>query len=290
MRHVYHIILMLVLALWTGCSERMNNYSATVPQPNERFASSMAYNKAHGYATLKVPDGNYRIYVCSDTHLDKTADNFKHFIRLYHDDADCPAAVNLGDLVEACESYDFFEQALKDTPAGEGKHDTLFVTPGNHDLYRNQWESFQKHWPTSTYYFVVEAQDSAKTRDLFICLDSAQGTLGTLQLRWLRDLLESSHAAYRHIFIFSHVNMYRRDNTYADISTLPLEETMELMDLFSRSHVTQYWSGHDHGRELFSIGGVTYIIVDTLKDPYPEPAYMILHVGEQVENTFHSIP
>ena len=243
----------------------------------------------HGNAVLKVPDGNYRIYVCSDTHLNKTADNFRCFIRRYHNDADCPAAVHLGDLVEACETYDFFEQAQKETPAPAGKQDTLFVTPGNHDLFRNQWDSFLKHWPTSTYYFVVESQNLPKTKDLYICLDSAQGTLGTLQLRWLRDFLVSAHAEYRHIFIFTHLNMYRRDNTYADIATLPLEETIELMSLFSQCNITQYWSGHDHGRELFTIGGVTYIIVDTMKDSYPESAYMILHVGDKVENTFISI-
>lgn len=290
MRNIYSIITaLLVLTVLTGCSERSNDYSAIVPSVNERFASSMEYNKAHGYAVLKVPDGDYRIYVCSDTHLNRTADNFRRFIRLYHDDADCPVAVNLGDLVEACETYDFYEQVLKETPAQAGKQDTMFVTPGNHDLFRNQWESFKKHWPTSTYYFTVEVQDSAQTKDLYICLDTAQGTLGTLQMRWLRDLLESSRIAFRHIVIFTHVNMYSRDHTYADISTLPLEETMELMDLFSRSGVAQYWAGHDHGRELFTIGGVTYIIVDTLKDPYPEPAYMIVHVGEKVENTFHAI-
>jgi len=289
MRNSYNILIaLLVLAFGTSC-ERMNDFSVIVPSVNERFTSSMEYNSTHGYAVLKVPDGDYRIYVCSDTHLDKTADNFKRFIRLYHDDADCPAAVALGDLVEACETYDFFVQAQNETPAPAGKQDTMFVTPGNHDLYRNQWANYKKHWPTSTYYFVVEVQDSVKTKDLYICLDSAQGTLGTLQLRWLRDLLASARNTYRHIFIFTHVNMYSRDNTYADISTLPLEETMELMDLFSRCGVAQYWSGHDHGRELFSIGGVTYIIVDTLKDPYPEPAYMIVHVGEKVENTFHSI-
>ena len=108
-------------------------------------------------------------------------------------------------------------------------------------------------------------------------------------MNWLRDLLASSFSEYRHIIVFTHVNLFRRDNTYGDISNFPIEESTELMGLFTKYHVKQVWTGHDHAREEFSIGGVTYINIDHMKDRYPDASYMILHVGDQLENTFHNI-
>ena len=270
-------------------SDYMNYFSYETPSVDQRFETSMEYNNSHGYAVIKVPDGNYRVFVCTDTHLHETANNFRHFIQLYHDDPDCPVAVDCGDLVESYESYDFFMSALNETPAPAEKKDTMFVTPGNHDIFFSQWSEFVKHWHTSTYYFTIEAQDSTHTKDLYISLDSAHGTIGRAQMNWLRDLLESSSSQYRHIIVFTHVNLFRRDNTYGDISVLPIEESTELMGLFTKYHVKQVWTGHDHGREEFSIGGVKYIIIDCMKDLYPDATYMILQVSDQLENTFHSI-
>ena len=288
-----NIVKIIIFAFWAtllSCkSDFLNYFSYETPSVEQRFATSMEYNNTHGYAVIKVPDGNYRIFVCTDTHLHQTANNFRHFIQLYHDDLDCPVAVNCGDLVESDESYDFFMSVLNDTPAPAGKKDTLFVTPGNHDIFFSQWFDYVKHWPTTTYYFTIEAQDSTHTKDLYISLDSAHGTIGRAQMNWLKDLLESSFSQYRHIIVFTHVNLFRRDNTKGLISNLPLEESTELMGLFTKYNVKQVWTGHDHTREEFSIGGVTYILIDRMKDLDPNASYMILHVNDQLENTFHKI-
>ncbi len=264
-------------------------FTSAKPYVDDRFDKSMEYNNRVGYPTLTVKDDDYRIYVCTDTHLKNTANNLQRFVQLYHDDKDCPAAVHLGDLVESDESYGRFVEAVQDVPVNPSKKDTMFVTLGNHDIFYAQWQDFTEYWPASTYYFVVQSQGKNKVKDLYICLDSAQGKIGNKQMKWLKWVLANAQGNYRHVIVFTHINLFRRDNTYADISTTALEETYELMWLFTRFGVKQFWSGHDHSREEFTEGGVKYIIVDSMEDDNPNAAYMILHVGAQLNNTFHFI-
>lgn len=280
----------MVAMVFGGCdNDSLAPFSSKAPSVDERFLESMEYNNRVGYPTLKVKDDEYRIYVCTDTHIHGKGTKFQQFIQLYHDDRDCPAAVHLGDLVESSESYDHFVDLLEEVPASPSKKDTMFVTLGNHDIFYAQWQSFTEHWPASVYYFVVESSGKTKAKDLFICLDSAQGKIGAKQLNWLKWVLANSQGNYRHVIVFSHVNIFRRDNTSADISTTALEETYELMWLFTHYGVKQFWSGHDHSREEFTEGNVKYIIVDSMEDDNQDAAYMILHVGEQLNNTFHFI-
>ena len=291
MTKTYLVLSIIVLTLlYSGCSkDAMSLFEGVVPPVDKRFEKSMYFNDLHGYTTLKVRDDSYRIYVCTDTHVKDSTKTLRKFIQLYHDDRDCPAAVHVGDLIESDETYRTFVQAFADTPPSPSKHDTMFVAIGNHDIFYKQWYDYTYFWPTSTYYFVVQSQGKTKAKDLYVCLDSAQGKIGLLQMKWLKDLLKTSASEYRHIIVFSHVNIFRRENTSADISTTALEETYELMWLFSEYGVKQFWAGHDHSREEFTEGGVKYIIIDSMKEGEPEAAYMILHVGSQLNNTFHFI-
>lgn len=259
---------------------------STVPSLEKRFAKSQYFNERGGCVTITTPNDDYRIYVCTDTHVKTTTDNLRKFVSLYHNDADCPAAVHCGDLIESDEHYSVFVNAVKEASLG-GKQDTMFVTIGNHDIFYKQWNDYTTFWPASTYYFEVETQGPKHVKDLYICLDSAQGKIGHMQMKWLKDLIQTNYHKYRHIIVFSHVNIFRRNNTSADISTTSLEETYELMWLFTRYNVKQFWSGHDHSREEFTEGGVKYIIIDSMEDDNPNAAYMILHVGNQLNNTFH---
>lgn len=289
-RYLYIGTVVALSFVFVGCDkDSMAMFTSEKPYVDDRFDKSMFYNNYAGYPTLTVKDDEYRIYVCTDTHLKETSNNFRTFIQRYHDDKDCPAAVHLGDLVESDASYELIINALAETPASPSKKDTMFITLGNHDIFYTQWYNYTQYWPTSTYYFVVQSQGKNKVKDLYICLDSAQGKIGTKQMKWLRSLLESSHSDYRHVIVFTHINIFRRDNTHADISTTALEETYELMWLFTRFGVKQFWSGHDHSREEFSEGNVKYMIIDSMEDDNPHAAYMILHVGSQLNNTFHFI-
>ncbi len=274
--------------IFCGCNEDyLSPFKSHPPAPAERFALSMEYNNKHGYADIRVPNEQYNIYVCTDTHIASSNTTFARFVELYRNDIHCPVACCLGDLVEATYPYDIFVSAINETPANPEKSDTLFVTPGNHDLFFKQWESFIRIWKTSVYYFTVSCPNGIK--DLYICLDSAHATLGRKQLAWLVKTLQDSQTnTYRHTIVYTHVNIFRRDNTYNDISTFALEESEELMALFSTYQVEQVWMGHDHGRDIFCQGGVKYILVDSFMDN-KTGSYMVLHVGEHLYNTFHLI-
>ena len=288
---IKNIFLSLIfITLLTSCDENsLAPFASNYPSVDVRFRGSMTYNNLNSYATIRIPNKDYKIYVCTDTHvagqeLNKT---LKTFISLYKSDRDCPVACCLGDLVEADQTYEPFVAAFDGIKEHPNKTDTMFYCIGNHDIFYNQYYAYHHHIAkTTTYYFVVE---SGNTKDLFICLDTATGTLGRLQMEWLRSLFESEARKYRHIIVFTHVNLFRRDNTYADISTTSIEETYELMSLFKQYGVKQVWAGHDHARDEFIHGKVKYITIDSMEEDAPNAAYMILHVGDELNNTFHPI-
>lgn len=289
MKKRYIYIAVLVALFFSSCDENMGALvKSHTPTVNQRYQQYINYNSEHGYTTIQVHDDEYTVYVCTDTHVATVNKKLQTFIQTYRNDKTCPVAVCLGDLIEADHSYFWFKEAFDHVKTNPAKPDTMFVTIGNHDVFFDQWNDYIQYWPTAMYYFVVETNGKNKAKDLYICLDNAQGTFGELQIKWLKQTL-ANHDQYRHIIVYAHVNIFRRDNTSADIATVSLEETYELMSLFAQNGVEQYWSGHDHSREEFSHGGVKYIIVDSMEEDNKESAYMILHVGKELNNTFHQI-
>lgn len=278
--------------LCVGCNENsMALFESTAPSVDGRFDVSMQYNDEFGYVTIQANDDEYNVYVCADPHVETVNTKLQTFIQLYRDDRKCPVAICLGDLVGTGHSYVWFGDAFNHVKKDPAKSDTMFIAIGNHDLYYDHWSSYVQFCPTSTYYFVVETNGKNRARDLYICLDTAQGTLGKKQLQWLKSLLErTSDEGFRNIIVYSHVNIFRRDNTSADISTISLEEAYELMYLFTKYGVKQYLAGHDHAREEFVQGGVKYILVDSMEEENTSSAYMIIHVEKgEINNTFHPI-
>ena len=126
-------------------------------------------------------------------------------------------------------------------------------------------------------------------RDLYICLDSSDGTLGVKQLAWLRALLaQKQKEGFRHTIVFTHTHMFKRDGSQGHTSNYVLEETYEITSLLSRYGVDWYVSGHDHSREVTEYNGVKYIIVDANNDAEPQPGYMIAVVGRTLAYRFGS--
>lgn len=291
MKYTTYIIIALISILLSACDENyMAPFVSKYPSVDERFMISISYNNLYGYVTIPVANSEYTIYVCTDTHvtMEEGNKNLKTFIDLYKNDKTCPVACCLGDLVEADQPYTCFVDAFEGISTHPNKRDTMFVAIGNHDIFYNQWSYYHQFWPSTCYYFVVKA--SEKVKDLYICLDTATGTLGSTQMEWLRYVLqEADKEAYRHIIVFTHINLFRRDNTSGDISTTSIEETYELISLFRKHKVKQFWAGHDHSREEFMHGNVKYIIVDTMEENNENASFMILHVGEELNNTFHHI-
>lgn len=269
-----------VVGMFNGSSVRVE----------QRFADSQAYNDIHGFATVKAQSEIYRIFVHTDTHVTDTRDNLEYFIHQYRDALDCPVALHLGDLIDAQNHWEYMKSAYTDIPQNPNKPygDTLFVTLGNHDIYFGQWPQFKQYWGTASYYFIVETPSGK--RDLFIILDSAEGTLGVDQMAWFKDLLNWSDTQdFRHKVVCTHTHLFKSDGSQGHTSNYELEETYELMGLLAQHDVEMYWCGHDHSREVTTIGGVTYLVVDAIKDSANPAAYMIATMGEGIEYRFVEI-
>ena len=116
-------------------------------------------------------------------------------------------------------------------------------------------------------------------KDLFLVLDSATGTLGTKQTKWLKELLATNRTKYRHCIISKHTNLFNTDNTQSTSGNMPFEESFALMELFARHNVTLVLQGHDHYREDLTNNGVRYTVVGTIKDEATEPEYLKVAVS-----------
>ena len=173
--------------------------------------------------------------------------------------------------------------ALTFNPLTQERNDTLFATLGNHDLYFNQWEDYKSYWGTASYWFEVK---TPKYQDLFISLDTGNGTLGGKQLKWLRTILESKRTNYRHCIVYTHTNLFKEEESQFPTSNMTLEETFEITELMSKHHVNLFLQGHDHNREVLRYKDVLYVIVDAMLDDSKAPFYMIATCGETIDYKF----
>ena len=261
------------------------------PEVSTRFEQSMAYNDSVGIPAVVVPSADYRVYVCTDSHIDSIPTNLTAFVQAAAADTLCPLLLHLGDLVNAQGHIPYAVSLL--TPNQSPL--TTFLALGNHDIYFNQWDEWRSYFGTSVYWFYTMLPDST-ILDRFICLDSAEGTLGTAQLQWLRELLTTNHLPlttnhpFRHTIVFTHTHLFKRDNSQGHTSNYAVEETYELTSLLEQGGVDMYWCGHDHSREITDYAGFTSIVVDAIEDHYPPAFYMIADLSDQINYRFIQLP
>ena len=276
-----------------------------------RFAQSMLYNQEHGVDTIWVKDNAYHFYVMTDSHVDFSTNNLDQFVDDYlADSTAAPFCLHLGDLINSVNHYETcFEHIARiwegttDTCCCNPKdsclcrkdsccmndscfcnRDTCFITPGNHDIYFGQWATYLSLFKTGSYYFVVKTPNF---KDLFICLDSSDGTLGIDQRRWLEMTLAWAQSEnFRHIIAFTHTHFFKIDASQGHTSNYALEESYELLDIFSRYGVELVLQGHDHSRSLTTFKGVEYLIVDALEDHYYNAFYAIIDVSQAIDWRF----
>ena len=293
--HIYLCALFLMLsAIFTSCGpearlDMVGMFAGTSPTIDERFEESQQYNKQHGFSTLQAPVDDYRVYVCTDTHVTKTQKRWTYFIDQYRQDLLCPVAVHLGDIIDAQNYFDEMYSAYQALPSNPLKRDTLMAVCGNHDIYFKQWPEYLKYFKTCTYYFVVSTPSGAQ--DLFIVYDAADGTVGSKQLQWLRETLEwADNQDFRHIVACTHTHFFKRDASQGHTSNYTIEETYTLLNLFTKHGVDMVWSGHDHMREITQVKGMTCIVVDSMKDENENPYYMLVTMGKKIDYEFVAVP
>ena len=300
MKNIYIYLGSLFLVLGSICTacgpdtrlDMVGMFAGTSPTIDKRFEQSIEYNQQAGFATIHALMETYHVYVCTDTHIHKTRKRWEHFIDAYRADIQCPVAIHLGDIIDATTDFGYIEEALEPHPLTAilpTKPDTLMAVCGNHDIYFKQWETFIKAFKTSTYYFVV--QTPSGKQDLFVVYDSADGTVGSKQLKWLETTLQWADTQnFRHIVACSHTHFFKRDGSQGHTSNFTIEETYALLNLFTEHGVDMLWSGHDHAREITQVKGLTSIVVDSMKDEDKEPYYMLVTMGDKIDYEFIPVP
>jgi predicted phosphodiesterase len=265
--------------MMTACSDDMTLDLLGMFSPNGevvdvRYDQSMAYNATQGEIHLNMGSDDYMMYVCTDSHITrKSHKNLDYFIDTYNAETAPKIAVHLGDLIDAQKIFPCADSVLSLA------NDHLFITPGNHDVYFKQWPIYRSYFNTSIYWF--DTNNGSKKLDLFICLDTADGTLGTKQMKWLRELLEQkSKEGYRRIIVYTHTHFWKLDDSQGHTSNFALEETYELAALLAQYNVAYVWSGHQHARQSVLFRGVNYLVLDATKDSEKGQSYMTVQMGE----------
>jgi hypothetical protein len=241
-------------------------YSET--EVNGRFSQSMEYNNNHPARIVHVSSNEYTLAFAGDCHVGETG----NLLELL-DSARSPhisALFLCGDNTTGLqEDYDRMKGILDTVSAT-----TWFMTTGNHDLYHAGWNTYYPYFGPSVYAVSIEAP---AVRDLVLVLDNSSGTVGNLQLDWIRSTLEEKRDDYRYCIVACHVNFFRNRFT---VSTNPLtEEIWALVDLFALHRVNLLVSGHDHKRYTEVFGATTYLTMDAVKDAESQTSWLKLRVS-----------
>ena len=289
MKKIRFSIYLVSALLLMACSEDSTLDMAGMFSPNgetvdTRFEQSIAYNETAGEIHLYMPLENYTIYMCSDSHITrKTHRNLDYFIHTYNAELGPKLAIHLGDLIDAQKNYPCADSVLN---LANGP---LFITPGNHDIYFKQWPIYRDYFKSSVYWF--DTNFLTKKLDLFICLDSAEGSLGRKQTQWLKELLEAkSKEGYRRIIVMTHTNLWKLDGSQGHTSNMALEETYELTSLLSQYNVEYVWSGHQHARQLVTFKGVKYMVLNATKDSEEGQSFVKAEMGKDIVYHFVDYP
>jgi len=260
-----HIIVLAVMLFIQSCSDDvdLSGFFYTQERSDERFDNSMAWNLLHPEKDIIVNSDNYTFLVAGDSHCGTTT-NLDFFL----EKARAPEisfSIIVGDVTSGLKNdYDTVYKHLTSQAALP-----YFLSVGNHDLFFHGWKYFFDYFGSSTYTFTVT---SPSGKDLFICLDTGTGTLGSKQLQWLKDTLKDKRGSYRNCVIFTHVNFFREHRVTS--TTLLVEELYALLDLFSDYSADLVIMGHDHLRSVENFGKTYYITLDALEDEFGDASYM----------------
>ena len=295
MKRIYYFVLALgSLFLISSCANEDSTldmkgmFSPNGETISARFEQSMAYNQMVGELHLDMASDTYAVWVCTDSHITKTTHrNLDYFMDQYKAAPSPKVALHLGDIIDAQKNFECADSIVHF--AGQTRADTIFQTLGNHDIYFKQWPIYRNYFKTSVYWF--DTNNGDKKLDLFICLDTGEGTLGVDQMAWLRKLLEAkSKEGYRRIIVYTHTHFWKLDGSQGHTSNFALEETYELAALLAQYGVEFVWSGHQHSRQSVIYKGVNYLVLDATKDSESGQSYLTVDMGPSAIYHYNEYP
>lgn len=292
------ILFVASMILATGCN-RLDVLGMVLERSNteERVADWLDYDAQNKMPVIEnVPD-EYHIYSSSDVHysdrddfeLQGPKDRLYKYVTIERNDPDAIFSLLVGDLAnESGEGgYRRVETSIRFNEETQAKNNPCFPVIGNHDVYYDCAKFYKQYFHTSTY--TVTVKTVGGYQDLYIFLDSGNGTFGQRQTKWLEEQLEH-RSDYRHCIVISHNWLFRTSYNYTTTpaANLPQDEQYAFMDLMSRNNVELVLMGHFHAREQRQFGGVQYVMTDNLNDG-GTPSYLVVNVGEKITYMYEEL-
>lgn len=273
---VKQIFTILISLAVCGCSnaDLKGLFLPTGDNVDSRFGQSAKMNEGLCASSIETEE-NYTFYVAADPHIDETSDNLTTFNDALRNDTAAPFGVILGDCTDKRENLPRYLEALSYDSERHTYDPHIFHLLGNHDVFFNGWDDFKELIGPSTYWFETVFSNG---KDLYISLDTANGTLGKKQNEWLRAFLEKNRGRYRHCVILSHTNFFYTDNSQAGSGNMPIEECFSLIDFFDKQNISLVLQGHDHFREELIYRNVRYTTLGAIADKSKSPEYLRVKV------------
>ena len=298
MKKQHFIVFAAAAILVTGCN-RLDIAGMVVNRSDteERVADWLDYNAQNGMPVIENAPDEYRFYSTSDSHCSDrndiepqgSKDRLYKYVTVERNDPNALFSLLVGDLAnESGEAgYRIAEASIRYNAETQVKNDPCFTVLGNHDVYFDCAKFYKQYFHTSTYTLTVKTVGGFQ--DLYIFLDSGNGTHGKRQLEWLEEQL-SHREEYRHCMVISHNWMFRTSYNYTTTpaANLPQDEQYAFMDLMSNNNVGMVIMGHFHAREQRQFGGVEYVMTDNLNDG-GKPSYLVVNVGESVTYAYEEL-
>jgi len=295
-----HLIIIATIALIATSCNRLDVAGMVVNRSDteERVADWIDYNAQNGEPVIENAPDEYRIYSCSDSHYSERDsivpqgenDRLYKYITAMRNDPEALFAIHAGDMVNESGEKGFImtEAALQYNPETQDTEKPCFLIIGNHDVYFDCASFFKQHFHTSTY--TVTVKTVGGFQDLYIFLDSGNGTHGKRQLEWLEEKLKNRED-YRHCIVISHNWLFRTSYNYTTTpaANLPLDEQYAFMDMMSRCNVNMVLMGHFHMREQRQFGGVQYVMTDNLNEDVETPSYLMVNVSDKVTYEYREL-
>lgn len=261
----------------------LNTFIAPSDSVDKRFEESQKWNQSQPQLTISSTSDSYEFFVSCDWHVVKGyTEHIERFLSVARNCPESRFILALGDFVTTKGCIPDVANATRFNPERQMRNDTVLTTVGNHDLYFNQWEDYKNHFKTACYIFIVKTPNF---QDLFVILDSGNGTLGSKQIDWLKEQLEN-RSNYRHCIVCTHTNLFRTERTIAMAGNFPLEETAALLNIFTDNNVTIVLNGHTHCTESIRYNGVEYVNTDKLQGKNGTINFTKVTVDESINYTF----
>ena len=292
-----HLIIIAAMVFATGCN-RLDIAGMVVNRSDteERVADWLDWDSQNEPFVIDMPR-DYCFFSCSDSHYSErdsivpqgANDRLYHYITAMRNEPNAAFAIHAGDMVNESGEAGFrmTEESLRYNPDEQEWDRPCFLVIGNHDVYFDCAKYFKQYFHTSTYTVTVNADGM---KDLYVFLDSGNGTHGKRQLDWLEEQL-SHREEYRHCFVISHNWLFRTSYNYTTTpaANLPQDEQYAFMDLMSNSDVNMVIMGHFHMREQRQFGGVQYVMTDNLNEEVETPSYLVVNVGDKVTYEYREL-